>query len=265
MPVRQVNRANAEPGMSMTRLVIGAALGFLVAQGLLYGLRHAAGRLQRDEVLRRIARIRELLPARGSTFMAAFVRYAGVIGVSAALITLAAWAIGDYWTAKSTPTTANAFGPAPAPGSDATPSSEDPASLAPAPSTHLPGAAEALEDADPYADGDFKVRRAVHRPGAALSLKETLVQRSEAKARAELLQEIQQHAQRSQYDCEAADRANRYLKAGLDVWGFTAWQFKHFPLEKYRGAALARCKDIKNVVDPAWPDLRSTIAQQSHP
>ena len=36
--------------MSMTQLIIGTALGFVVAQSALYGLRHSFGWLQREEV-----------------------------------------------------------------------------------------------------------------------------------------------------------------------------------------------------------------------
>src|SRR5882762_2374862 len=98
------------------------------------------------------------------------------------------------------------------------------------------------------------------------SLKETLLQRSEAKACAELLRGTQQRLSRSQYDCEAADRAGKYLKAGLDVWGFAAWQIRHFPMDGYKGAMLPQCKDIKDIVDHSSSvDLQSTVAQQHHP
>jgi hypothetical protein len=108
------------------------------------------------------------------------------------------------------------------------------------------------------------VQRRPHRSGTQPSLKEALLLRSEAKARAELLRDMQLHARRSQYDCEAADRAGRYLKAGLDVWGFAAWQLKYFPTEGYKGAALAACQDIPNVLDPSQLDLQSTVAQGGH-
>jgi hypothetical protein len=98
-----------------------------------------------------------------------------------------------------------------------------------------------------------------------LSLKETLLQRSEGKARADLLRETQQHLYRSQYDCEAADRAGKYLKAGLDVWGFAAWQIRYFPVDSYKGATLPECKDIKDVVDPSPLHSQSTVAQENHP
>jgi hypothetical protein len=264
MPAWQDNGAGTVRLMSLTRIVIGATLGCLAAEGLLYGLRHLASRLVSEEVLRRIGRLRRLGPGRGSTFMAGFVRYAGIIGVTVALITLGVWALGDYWADKSAPTIANVFGPAPAPADTSAPA-ENAAEPAPAASTSPPVAAVSVEGTDPYIDPDFRVRRPAHRPGTRLSLKATLLQRSEAKARADLLREIQQHVQRSQYDCEAADRATRYLKAGLDVWGFSVWQLKHFPVGKYKGATLAQCRPIKNVVDPAWLDLGSTLAQRNHP
>src|SRR5262249_33306245 len=117
---------------------------------------------------------------------------------------------------------------------------------------------------NPYADPDYQVHRKPHRAGTPLSLKETLLRREETKARADLTKDMQQHLSRSQYDCEAADHATRYLKADLDVWGFASWQSKYFPVEGYKGATLAQCKDIKNVVDPGGLDLRSTVAQQTH-
>jgi hypothetical protein len=35
-------------------------------------------------------------------------------------------------------------------------------------------------------------------------------------------------------------------------------------MDGYKGATLAQCKDIKNVVDPSSLDLQSTVAQTSH-
>ena len=75
---------------------------------------------------------------------------------------------------------------------------------------------------------------------------------------------MQQRARRSQYDCEAAERATRYLKAGLDVWGFGPWQLKYFPMSGYKGATLAACKDIPNVLDPTQLDLQAAVAQDQH-
>jgi len=98
-----------------------------------------------------------------------------------------------------------------------------------------------------------------------MSLKETLLQRAEAKAHDELLGEMKQHQNRSQYDCEAADRAVKYLKAGLDVWGFAAWQVKHFPMDGYEGAALSQCQNITDVVDPSRFDMHESLAQGNDP
>jgi hypothetical protein len=47
------------------------------------------------------------------------------------------------------------------------------------------------------------------------------------------------------------------------VWGFAAWQLKYFPVEGYKGATLAACKDIPNVVEPTQLDLQSTLAQEA--
>ena len=64
---------------------------------------------------------------------------------------------------------------------------------------------------------------------------------------------------------EAADRAARYLKAGLDVWGFAAWQVKHFPMESYDGATLPQCQKIKDVLAPSRLDLSGAVAQGNDP
>jgi hypothetical protein len=150
------------------------------------------------------------------------------------------------------------------PASNPRGSPDEVAGRAPAPKVDRSTAVPA-DNVDPYTDSDFKVQRRAHHARTALSLKETLLQRSEAKARADLLREIQQHLYRSQYDCEAADRASQYLKAGLDVWGFATWQSRYFPMDSYQGATLPQCKDIKEVVDPSSLDLRSTVAQEHHP
>ena len=244
--------------MSMTQLIVGTALGFIVAQSGLYGIRHSLGWLQREEMRTRVRN----MP--GHVIVGGFIRYAAPIGAAAALITLAVWGVGDYLVAKAArtaslgssidPTTVAATGQPPAATEEAA------AAVAAAPEVTT---AVQPDSADPYADPDYKVHRRSHRPAAALTLKETLLQRAEAKARAELLRDMEQHASRSQYDCEAADRAARYLKAGLDVWGFAAWQLKYFPIEGYRGATLVGCKDIPNVVDPSSVDLQSTVAQDA--
>ncbi len=247
--------------MTMMQLIIGTALGFIVAQSGLYGIRHSLGWLQREEVSTRV----RTLP--GHVIVGGFIRYAAPIGAAAALITLSVWAVGDYLAAKAArnATLAGALDSETPAGAVRAQGGAD--EVAPGSAAAAPEAATAVqpESLDPYADPDYKVRRHPHRPGSPISLRETLVQRSEAKARAELLREMQQHASRSQYDCEAADHAARYLRAGLDVWGFAAWQLKYFPAEGYKGATLVRCKDIPNVLDPAQLDLQSTVARENHP
>jgi len=245
--------------MGMTQLIIGTALGFVIAQSALHGLRYSFGWLQREEVR---TRIRAMTPSTGQVFVAGFIRYAAPIAASAALITLGVWAVGDYLSAKAARTAAltSPLDPAPAAAVPPQGSSDEVASSTPVGNTEPAGPAQP-ENVDPYADPEYKVHRRAHRPGSALSLKETLLQRSEAKARIELLRDMQLHASRSQYDCEAADHAGRYIKSGLDVWGFGAWQLKYFPVAGYKGASLAGCKDIPNVVDPSQLDLQSTVAQ----
>src|SRR5437764_9642500 len=77
--------------MSMTQLVIGSALGFFVAQGVLYSIRHLIGWLQRSDARKRILRP---TPSLGSTLIGAFIKYAAPVGAGAALITLGVWAVG---------------------------------------------------------------------------------------------------------------------------------------------------------------------------
>ena len=250
--------------MSMTQLVIGTALGFFVAQGVLYSIKHLIGWLRRSD-----ARKRSLKPSHslGSTFIGGFSKYATLVGAGAAVITLGVWAVADHLAEKSagSAVTADVLDPSTAvPVSNSHGSPDEVAGVVPAPkvdrSTAVP-----VDNVDPYTDSDFKVQRRSHHAGTALSLKETLLQRSEGRARADLLREIQQHLYRSQYDCEAAERASKYLKAGLDVWGFAMWQIRYFPVDSYKGATLPQCKDIKNVVDPSPSHLQSTVAQESHP
>jgi len=249
------------PVMTMMQLIIGTALGFIAAQSGLYGIRHSLGWLQREEVSTRV----RALP--GHVIVGGFIRYAAPIGAAAALITLAVWGVGDYLAAKAARgvTLASALDSAPSAGAPQVPGSADDAAAASGSASSESATPVQSEGVDPYADPDYKVHRRAHRTGSPVSLKETLLQRSEAKARSELLQEMQQHVARSQYDCEAADRAARYLKAGLDVWGFGAWQLKYFPVEGYKGATLLGCKDIPNVVDPSQLNLQSTVAQENHP
>ena len=248
--------------MSMIQLVIGTAFGFLVAQGVLYGLNRLVGWLRHGDLM---AQARAVRATPAPTVLGALIRYAAPVGVSVALLTLGVWAVSDYLAAKSARTAeANLFeSPAPpVPEKSAPPpvrSASLPALAPPEPLEEVSGTIQ-----DPYADPAFKVQRKPHRAGAAPSLKEALVQKSESRARNELLRELQQHVHRSQYDCEAAQRADRYLKAGLDVWGFATWQVKYFPVNSYRGATLERCRAIKSIV--ASPvDLQSAVAQQNPP
>lgn len=252
--------------MSMTQLVIGTVFGFLIAQGVLYGLGRLIGWLRHGDLTDLLARARAVRATPAPTVVSALIRYAAPIGVSAALITLGVWALSDYLAAKSARTAeANLFdssAPAPVPDQAAPPPIRS-AALPPAAQSEMV-ADPASAAADPYADPAFKVKRKARRAGAAPSLKETLVQKSETRARNELLRELRQHVRRSQYDCEAAAHADRYLKAGLDVWGFASWQVKYFPVDGYRGASLDQCRNIKTIV--ASPvDLQSAIAQQNQP
>ena len=251
--------------MNMTQVILASALGFIAAQGGLYGMKSFAGWLQRPEVRTRIG---ALLPSSTHGLVGNFVRYSAPVGASAALITLGVWAVSDYVSARAAHNalTASTFDAAGSAATDAgSPAADDAASAAPAATAATAAASVAASEVDPYADPDFKVHHRKHHAGTTASLEETLLQRSETKARTELLKEIQLHVARSQYDCEVADRADHYLKAGLDVWGFGAWQSKYFPTASYRGATLAQCRDIKSVIDPATLDLQSTVAQEKHP
>ncbi len=247
--------------MNMSQLVVGAALGFLVAQGVLSCIKRLIAWLQRDEMR---ARVRAITPRSGRALLNASLKYGVLMGAVAALITLGVWATGDYFAARTARggAASDVETPTAPPASSAPESPGRAAELAPAPKADGPAVAEAAS-LDPYADPDFKVQR--RHAGTRLSLKETFVQRAEAKARNELVSEMRQHQNRSQYDCEAADRAARYLKAGLDVWGFAAWQVKHFPMESYDGATLRECKSIKDVVDPSRFDLHDAVAQGNDP
>jgi hypothetical protein len=260
--------ACTEVPMSMMQLVIGSALGFVFAQGALFAARQGAGWLGRGRIPQRRGTV---TPPQWTSFLGGFVKYAGPIAAGVALLTLGAWAVSDYLAARSA-SRATLVGTLDAPIAAPVPAlsprvAADEALSAAAPRTAAPrvvGTA-VVASVDPYADADFKVKRPPHRAGAAANLKDAYLERSEAKARAELLSETQQHLQRSQYDCEAADRAARYVKAGLDVWGFAAWQDKYFPVSTYKGATHAPCADIKNALDFGSLDLQTTMAQQNHP
>src|ERR1700730_6521557 len=84
--------------LSMTQLIFGAALGFLLGEGVLHGIKHSIGWLQRDAVRKRVGKLSSV---RGSELIGGFIKYAGVIGAIAALITLGVWSVGDYLAAKS--------------------------------------------------------------------------------------------------------------------------------------------------------------------
>lgn len=243
--------------MTMTQLVLGTACGFLIAQAALYG----TGRLLlwlRGGELSGLTRF--VSAARGTDLLGFFRKYAAPIGVSAALLGVGAWFVSDYVrTARNAePSLADSSTTGPA-----APAAYAPAASALPPALPAAPAAETQSAVDPYADSGFKVLHKAHRAGTAPTLKDAIVERSEAHARADLLRELQQHAQRSQYDCEAVARAERYLKAGLDVWGFASWQVKYFPSDGYRGATLEHCKDIKNLVVTSSLDLQSAVAQQN--
>ncbi len=235
--------------MSMTQLVLGCALGFIIAQGLLYGLRRLFGGKARAAAAEADDKSVPL------SYVRAFIRYAAPVFASAAFVLLGAWTLQDYLSAKSAPVTA-AEVPDPVVAPEPQPARELSAAAASVD-------ADADEDTkpDPYADAEF---RAPHRARGA-SLKDKLVQHAEQKARSELLAQLHQHAERSQYDCEAADHAEKYLKAGLDVWGFATWQAKYFPVENYTGATLPQCQQIQSAVDPARMNLKSAVAQSAHP
>jgi hypothetical protein len=233
--------------MSMTQLVLGCALGFLVAQGVLWALARMLGRAPRAAA---VDAEEKSIP---SSYIRAFIRYAAPVGASAAFVLLGAWTLQDYLSAKSARAAAESIDP--------------PVAAAEAPPPALDSAAPAVDaDAaepprpDPYADTEFKV---VHHPHPGQPLRDRLMQQAELKARWELLAELRARAQRSQYDCEATDRADRYLKAGLDVWGFTTWQAKHFPVDDYQGATLPQCQGLQSLVDPARVNLKSTVAQRA--
>lgn len=261
---RAPDRENARPGevmhpyvgsafMNMSQLIIGSALGCLLAQAVLYSGRSLLKHMQPPHASRLLRAV-----APGPRIVSMFVRYAAPVAVAAALVTLGVWTLEDYLAAKSSRNAAVAatFDPAAASAAQPRNAADDSAGHAAAPEA---ASADAGGSSDPYSDPDFKVQHRQHHAGAA-TLKDTLLQRSEAKASADLRREIQQHLQRSQYDCEAAEHADRYLKAGLDVWGFAAWQQRYFPVSSYKGATLEQCKDIKTLV-PGSLDLQSTVAQ----
>jgi hypothetical protein len=248
--------------MSMTQLVIGTTVGFLAAHALLYGLKRLRARKTGDAERSRMIR-REPLPA--SALMRGFVRYAPPLALGAALITLGAWAVKDHLAARHVGNVpvADALDAAGAGQLADSRSAADDLAILTQPGGSAPAAATAAASLDPYNDPDFRNPSRPRRAGAA-SLKDALVRRSEIKARADLLRDMHQQSNRSQYDCEAAARAERYLKAGLDVWGFVAWEAKYFPVDGYKGATLPECREIKDVVEPSQLNAQSAVAQANH-
>lgn len=235
--------------VNMIQLIIGAALGTLLGQGLLFGVGRLFSTPQAEDLRNRVP---TLPPVRGSALIAGFIKYAGALGACVALVTLGVWAVEDYLGARSAHSAsrahlveATAQTPPPVASNAAGPTEI----TRPAPEEKDSAVSAWDDNSGPYSDPDFKVHRKPHRAGGPLSLKETLVQRSEAQARADLLKEMQQRVSRSQYDCEAAEHADRYLKADLDVWGFSAWQFRYYPTDSYKGATLPQCMQIETVVD----------------
>jgi hypothetical protein len=235
--------------LSIMQLIFGAALGVVLAEGVLHGLRLSIGWFQRDEMRRQVSKLPSV---RGSDLIGGFIKYAGVLGAIAALITLGVWDVGDYLAAKSARRMMGANVLDTAAVASISDQHGSPNERAPVVPLRKANSATAVRVAnvDPYADANFKVQRRPQHAGTHPSLRDTLVQRSEAKARADLLRQTQEHLHRSQYDCEAAERATRYLEAGLDVWGFAAWQLRYFPRDGYQGATLAQCRDIATVNDP---------------
>jgi hypothetical protein len=249
--------------LSLAQLIFGAAAGYLLGQGALESMKRLVGWLQRNEARERA---HELFPWRGSDLVGGFIKYAGIIGAAAALITFGVWSVGDYLAAKSARRTVSANS---LETSEAASLSVAPRSVERRTQVITPPKADSpmevpVSDLDPYADSDFKVQRRPQRSGSRPTLRDTLIQRSEARARADLLNQTREVARRSQYDCEAAARANKYLTAGLDVWGFAAWQVKYFSKDGYRGATLPECKDIKTLVDAPGSGLPSSVASGKH-
>src|SRR5258708_4314057 len=91
--------------LSLTRLVIGTALGFFGAQGVLYSGMRLIGWLQRSDARKRILKLPAAL---GPSFIGGFTKYATLVGASGAGITLGVWAVGDYLAAQSARSAATA-------------------------------------------------------------------------------------------------------------------------------------------------------------
>jgi len=253
--------------MNMIQLILGAAAGFIVGEGVLYGAKRFVNWLPSI-----VARKRKLGALRTSSLIGGLVKYGSALAAVAAFITFAFWIVGDYVAEPPAVSMANVQGSDPSAGVSLS-DPDEVVGVSPAMRVN-PSVKVKANNTDPYTDSAFKVRRQPHQAGVPLSLKETLVRRSEARARADLVRQTQEHLHRSQYDCEAAERATKYLNAGLDVWGFATWQLKYFPVDRYKGATLPQCKDIKNVVDPkdnirnvvdpSKMEVRSTDTTENH-
>ena len=102
--------------MTMIQIVTGTAIGFLLAEAVLYGSRRLLGWLRRGDLVARLRAVR----APGPTVLSAFIKYAAPVAISAALATLCVWGVSDYLAAKSARTAAaNLFdNPAASPGED---------------------------------------------------------------------------------------------------------------------------------------------------
>jgi hypothetical protein len=242
--------------MTMIQLILGSALGFLLAQAVLHTSRPLFAWLQRGDLTARLRAMRAPAP----NVLSAVIKYAAPAAVGLAVATLCVWGVSDYLAAKRARSAAASLFDS----SAALPAAGQGGPEAMRTTLTPPPPPESIEEVvsadDPYADPAFKVQRKARHGGD--SLRDSLLQKSEQRASSELLRDLQQHAQRSQYDCEAAAHADRYLKAGLDVWGFANWQVKYFPTGGYRGATLEQCRGIKNIL-PSPVDLGSTVARQN--
>jgi hypothetical protein len=246
----------------MSQIVIGSTLGFVLAQCLLQGVKLVFVSARREEMRQRL---RTAFSLRESGLADGFVKYAGAVALVAALTVLGGWSLADYLEAKSsaaaTKDTEVAQGAAESLPAPARPEANGlDAGAAADPVADRDYANESA--VDPYSDSEFSVRRRARR--GASDLKDAFLQRSEEKARSDLLKQTQEREQRSQYDCEVAAHAARYIKAGLDVWGFATWQAKYFPLDGYKGATLPECKSIRDVIDPKRINVKSAVANRSN-
>src|SRR5579864_3321410 len=160
--------------MGMTQMVIGAALGCIAAQGGIFVFRRVVGWLQRDDVG---VRIRAMTPQSGHALIGTFIKYAGPVSASVALITLGIWAVSDYVAARSAARSAAMASAVdvPPPQLAQAPPMPAPGSVSAPPAKADTPVALAASKPDPYTDPDYKVQRPAHRAGTPLSLKETLL------------------------------------------------------------------------------------------